>query len=159
VEEGQYVALARELHRTLNAPFLEPGRKMDQQIVNKTSDRREHSPRQTIPAAMRYRFRVSQLEVSRVGRSLQASASTLYVPSDDRHLPGSIAPMMVKKGGTDVPVRCLDEDGNFPIHAQIAGDCMSQTPLRQQDRLLSRTSAACAPSTVAANRSKKRWPA
>src|ERR1700733_9142878 len=32
----------------LNAPFLEPGGNMDQQIVDKTSDRREHSPRRRV---------------------------------------------------------------------------------------------------------------
>src|SRR6266852_666009 len=31
------------------------------------------------------------------------------------------------------PVRRLDEDRNFWIHLHIARECMSQTPLRQQD--------------------------
>ena len=34
--------------RYLNTPFLEPGRNMDQQIVNKTSYRRKHSARSRI---------------------------------------------------------------------------------------------------------------
>ena len=35
-------------HPALNAPFLEPGRNMDQQIVNEAPDRREHSPRRRV---------------------------------------------------------------------------------------------------------------
>ena len=34
----------------------------------------------------------------------------------------------------DGPVRRLDEDRNFWMYRHVAGKCMSQTPLRQQDR-------------------------
>jgi len=39
----------KDVHdRPLNAPFLEPGRNMDQQIINKTPHRRKHSPRRRV---------------------------------------------------------------------------------------------------------------
>src|SRR5206468_9468499 len=70
------------------------------------------------------------------------------------------------------PVRRLEEDRNFWMYRHVAGECMSQTPCVSRTGLLRRTSpagslrnsatlsyAACAPSTVATHRSKKRWPA
>jgi hypothetical protein len=46
---NSHSAEEKDVHdRPLNAPFLEPGRNMDQQIINKTPHRRKHSPRRRV---------------------------------------------------------------------------------------------------------------
>src|SRR5437867_2134953 len=111
----------------LNAPFLQPRRDMDQQVVKKTPYRQKHAAR----------CRVNEVE-----KAWTDDQHTLGMTESLRHEPGNILNHGQSADGDiksflnhiDGPVRRLDEHRNLWMHRHIAGKQVSETPLRQQYR-------------------------